>query len=391
MEEKIVYTLDEWIPRVIESIQALHHDNKDPFVVLVAWWTASWKTSRVAEKIHAAFDQSIIISMDNYYKGHTFMDEQKAQWNELNWDQPEALDLELFHAHLSELKKGNTVLAPEYDFQTDPVYEAIEIKSSRIIIVEWLFALDDSLAALWNLNIFVDIWAHGQIMRRIFRDIQRTGEKPQDIMDYFLQTVEPMHMKYILPSKKNANIVISNAYNPDIESENSGVIETDFKIDITGMDLSQFEDAVYKLWWNYLWDVEHNDRYFNPSDRDLSDTDEVIKIRKIFPNKLLLSYKWPKKDTKVGEERFIMRFFIDEESYQLFKTVYAHSIKELYKKRKNYFLWWVLISVDTFKNGKVYLDCKYEKAMSIGIIYELFDILWIDGNKKINDHYLNII
>ena len=61
-------------------------------------------------------------------------------------------------------------------------------------------------------------------------------------------------------------------------------------------DLSQFEDAVYKLWWNYLWDVEHNDRYFNPSDRDLSDTDEVIKIRKIFPNKLLLSYKWPKKD-----------------------------------------------------------------------------------------------
>jgi uridine kinase len=66
-------------------------------------------------------------------------------------------------------------------------------------------------------------------------------------MDYFLETVEPMHMKYILPSKNNANIVISNAYNPDIESENSGVIETDFKLNVSGLDLSKFEDTIYKL------------------------------------------------------------------------------------------------------------------------------------------------
>lgn len=389
--EKINYTLDEWIPKVIDSINALNHDIDDPFVVLVAWWTASWKTSRVAEKIHEAFDNSIIISMDNYYKWHTFMDEQKAKWKELNWDQPEALDLDLFYEHLTLLKQRKTVLAPEYDFQTDPVYDAIKIEPAEIIIVEWLFALDDKLSELWNLNIFVDIWAHGQIMRRIFRDIKRTWEKPQDIMDYFLETVEPMHMKYILPSKQNANIVISNAYNPDIESENSGVIETDFKLNVSELDISQFEDAVYKLWGNYLWEVEHNDRYFNPSDRDLSDTDEVIKIRKIFPDKLLLSYKGPKKESEVWEERFIMRFFIDEDSYQLFKTIYANNIKELFKTRKNYFLWGVLISVDLFQNWKIFLDCKYEKWQSIGILYELFDILWIDGSKKINDHYLNII
>jgi uridine kinase len=54
----------------------------------------------------------------------------------LNWDQPEALDLELFYKHLSELKQGKTILAPEYDFQTGPVYNAIEIKSAEVIIVE---------------------------------------------------------------------------------------------------------------------------------------------------------------------------------------------------------------------------------------------------------------
>ena len=389
--KKITYALDEWIPKVIDSINALNHDIDDPFVVLVAWWTASGKTSRVAEKIHEAFDNSIIISMDNYYRWHTFMDEQKAKWKELNWDQPEALDLDLFYEHLKQLKQRKTIYAPEYDFQTDPVYDAIKIDSAEIIIVEWLFALDDKLAELGNLNIFVDIWAHGQIMRRIFRDIQRTGEKPQDIMDYFLETVEPMHMKYILPSKKNANIIISNAYNPEVESENSGVIETDFKINVTDIDLSELEDVIYRLWWSYLWQVEHNDRYFNPTDRKLSDTDELIKIRKIFPDKLLLSYQWPKKENQIWEERFVMRFFIDEDSYQLFKTIYEKNIKELFKTRKNYFLWWVLVSLDVFKNWKIFLDCKYEKWQSIWILYELFDILWIDGTKKIKDHYLSIV
>jgi uridine kinase len=67
-------------------------------------------------------------------------------------------------------------------------------------------------------------------------------------MEYFLETVEPMHMKYILPTKKNANIVVSNAYNPEIESENSGIVETDFKIEINQeFHLNDFEDTIYKL------------------------------------------------------------------------------------------------------------------------------------------------
>jgi adenylate cyclase class IV len=86
-----------------------------------------------------------------------------------------------------------------------------------------------------------------------------------------------------------------------------------------------------------------------------------------------------------------MRFFIDEETYKLFKTIYSNGIKELYKKRKNYFLWGILISIDTFNNWKKFIECKYEKWQSIWILYELFDILKINADVKITDHYLNIV
>jgi uridine kinase len=385
------FNLEQWVLKVNEYISDNFSNKKWPFIILVAGGTASWKTSRVANKIQEAFVDSSIISMDNYYRGHTFMDEQIALWNVLNWDQPEALDLELFSKHLSELKAGKTVLAPEYDFKTDPIFEAIRIEPKNIIIVEWLFALEDTIAELWDLNIFVDIWAHGQIMRRIFRDIQRTWEKPQEILEYFLSTVEPMHIKYIVPTKDNADIIISNAYNPLVESSNSKVLENNFKILLNSLDKDKFEEEIYKLGGTFLWEIEHNDRYFNPSDRDLSDSDEIIKIRKIFPDKLLLSYKWPKNSDSSNEEYFVIRFFIDEDTYTLFKNVYTDKIKEIYKYRRNYYLSWVLVSIDIFDNGKIYLNCKYEKWQSTEILYNFLESLEIDIDKKINDRYLNIV
>ena len=119
------FNLEQWVLKVNEYISENFSNKKGPFIILVAGGTASWKTSRVANKIQETFVDSCVISMDNYYRGHTFMNEQKSQWNELNWDQPESLNLELFSEHLSELKSGNTVLAPEYDFKTDPVFEII--------------------------------------------------------------------------------------------------------------------------------------------------------------------------------------------------------------------------------------------------------------------------
>jgi uridine kinase len=71
-----------------------------------------------------------------------------AEHKDYNFDQPEALNLDLFFKHLKELKKGNDVMIPSFDFKNDPVMDKISIKSSRIIIVEGLFALTDKISKL---------------------------------------------------------------------------------------------------------------------------------------------------------------------------------------------------------------------------------------------------
>ena len=206
--------LDLGIGKVIENIsREILKNDKKIFIVLVAGWTASWKTSAVAKKINEAFSDSQILSMDNYYRWADYC----KKYN-LNFDQPEALDLDLFFHHLEILKQAKSVKIPEYDFKNSvPIYDKITIKPTKIIIVEWLFALNEKIENLWDYKIFVDLWVHSQILRRLFRDVDRTWEKPKNILKYFLDVVWEMHKKYIEPTKQNADIILLNDYTPDLE------------------------------------------------------------------------------------------------------------------------------------------------------------------------------
>ncbi len=385
-----LFSLESWIFESQKHITWLL-DNGNTVVVLVAWWTASGKTSRVAEKISHNFENSQILSMDNYYRWHKFMEEQKSLWNELNWDQPEALNLELFFEHLSELKSGKTIYAPYYDFKTEPVFHSQKIIPSSLIIVEWLFALHDNIEKLWDYNIFVDIWSHGQILRRIFRDIQRTGEAPKEILQYFLDVVEPMHSRYILPTKSSADIIISNDYNPEIESKNSLIKESNIKYPIYNDITKELENIIYKLWWNYVGEVVHSDRYFNPSDNELSLNDEYIRIRKLDNSQLLFSYIWPDSKMKPFEQRFHMRFFIDEMTYQSFKHVYKKKIKEIVKTRKSYYVSGILISVDTFNSWEKYLVLRFDDKFTRIDALKLLEYLKIDPLSGLNNVYFNLL
>lgn len=386
-----IYTLSDWLDKAHKDIKNLLIGKNWPLIILVAWGTASWKTSRVAEKIAWFFEWSQILSMDNYYKGHNFMDEQKSLGNELNWDQPEALDLELFHSHLSSLQNGETIFAPLYDFQTEPVYHAQKIEPSSVIIVEGLFALHESLEGIWDYNIFVDIWSHWQILRRIFRDIHRTWDTPKQILDYFLEVVEPMHSKYIEPTKEFADIIVSNDYNPSVESKNSEVKESNLKFELQEDILWQLDEIIYKLWWNYVGEVEHNDRYFNPTQRELSDKDEFIRIRKLWKEKLLFSYIWPDWDTSSYEKRFHLRFFIDESTYQSFKNVYKKRIKEIRKIRKSYYISWILVSIDYFDNGKMYLVLRFDDQFTRLDALKILEHLWINPLSGLHNVYVNLL
>ena len=222
------YNLVDWVEIVKEQINNKISKTKWVFVILVAWWTASWKTSAVAKKIKDFFPDSQILSMDNYYRWPSFMAEHK----DYNFDQPEVLNLELFFKHLKDLKKWNDVMIPDFDFRNDPKMDAIKIKSSKIIIVEGLFALTDKISKLWDYKIFVDLWSHSQILRRLFRDVERTWDKPKDILKYFLEVVSPMHKKYIEPTKKNANVILINDYIPELEAQNAKIKETKLRFKV---------------------------------------------------------------------------------------------------------------------------------------------------------------
>jgi uridine kinase len=88
---------------------------------------------------------------------------------------------------------------------------------------------------------------HGRILRRIFRDVTRTGDKPKEILKYFLETVEPMHEKFIEPTKKNAQLIISNEYNETTESKRAKNKEMRIKFNIAGISSKQVSDVVHSM------------------------------------------------------------------------------------------------------------------------------------------------
>ncbi len=382
------YNLIDWVEIVKDQINNKISKTKWVFVILVAWWTASWKTSAVAKRLNDFFPDSQILSMDNYYRGPSFMKEHPLY----NFDQPEVLNLELFFKHLKDLKKWNDVMIPDFDFRNDPKMDAIKIKSSKIIIVEWLFALTDKISKLWDYKIFVDLWSHSQILRRLFRDVERTWDKPKDILKYFLEVVSPMHKKYIEPTKKNSNVILINDYIPELEAKNAKIKETKLRFKVTKKDLKWvLDEIIYKLWGSYVWKIEQTDFFFNPSNWNFKKTGEILKIWKIWFNRYFFTYFWPKSDKKLYEDRYSMKFFIDYNTLLAFKELYPNEIIEISKLRRTFFLSWVLICLDELENGDNYLMFKFDEKTWKSTILDVLEHLQIDARTWVKKSYIELI
>ncbi len=382
------YNLQDWVEIVKKQISHKLSKTKGVFIILIAGWTASWKTSAVAKKIKDFFPDSQILSMDNYYRGPSFMKEHP----EYNFDQPEVLNLELFFKHLKDLKKWNDVMIPDFDFRNDPKMDAIKIKSSKIIIVEGLFALTDKISKLGDYKIFVDLWSHSQILRRLFRDVERTWDKPKDILKYFLDVVSPMHKKYIEPTKKNSNVILINDYIPELEAKNAKIKETKLRFKITSKDVKWIlDEVIYKLWWNYVWKMEQTDFFFTPWNSNFKKTWEILKIRKIWFNRYFFTYFWPNNNKKVYEDRYTMKFFIDYNTLIALKELYPNDIVEISKLRRNFFISWVLVSLDELENWDLYLMFKFDEKNGRTIILDILEHLQIDARTGIKKSYIELI
>lgn len=175
----------------------------------VAGGTGSGKTT-VARKLAESLPSPIvaIIEYDNYYRdlGHLDPGERAA----VNFDHPDALETELLAEHLRELRAGRSVEVPGYDFVRHVRRaETRRVEPGPIIIVEGIMALaTPAIRDQLDLKIFVDTDADIRVLRRIRRDIERRGRSFHEVRQQYYETVRPMHLAYVEPSKRFADLIV---------------------------------------------------------------------------------------------------------------------------------------------------------------------------------------
>ncbi len=177
-------------------------------VIGIAGGTGSGKTTLMKRLVERFGDDVSVVSHDNYYRrlDHLSLDER----SKVNYDEPAALETELMAAHLEQLRRGQAIDCPVYDFsQHNRSDSTIRIEPRKVIIVEGILIFEnEALRDLMDIRIFVDTDADVRLCRRIKRDVNKRGRTLESVLIQYQETVKPMHEKYVETSKKYANIVV---------------------------------------------------------------------------------------------------------------------------------------------------------------------------------------
>lgn len=180
-----------------------------PITIGVAGGTGSGKTT-VALKIleRVGFDRIAYLPHDAYYRDASNL--PPAERSQLNFDHPDALDNDLLIQHLSLLQMGQAVEIPVYDFKTHTrLAETRRVDPQPVILVEGILIFADKrLRDLMDMKIFVDTDADLRFIRRLQRDIGERGRTPESVISQYLRTVRPMHLEFVEPSKRYADVII---------------------------------------------------------------------------------------------------------------------------------------------------------------------------------------
>ncbi len=184
-------------------------DEQSPIVIGIAGGTGSGKTT-VANGIlnRVGKDRIAYLPHDAYYRDlHDLPYEQRAA---INFDHPNSLESELMIKHVLQLKQGISVDIPIYDFsihtRTD---KTIHVQAHPVIIVEGILIFaEPEMRKIFDVKIFVDTDADIRFIRRLERDIAERGRTTDMVIHQYLSTVRPMHLDFVEPSKRYADIII---------------------------------------------------------------------------------------------------------------------------------------------------------------------------------------
>ncbi len=341
-------TSESWITTEVEDVSKFlnliekklkEKDGSESLFVFIAGRTSSGKTTAVTKKIEERFGDISILSTDDYQKGGKFVDRERAKGNNINWDHPEYINFELLKTHLDLLKNGESIEKPEFNFLTGEADSTSKFSPKNIIVLEGLFALFDDLPSYADVKGFVDISLHGSVVRRLARDVVRTPLSPEQILDYYFRVVEPMYQKYIEPTKRKADMVLVNEYNPAIEAEKFQGLEIQAKYKGTVSAELLADNGATFLKCNV-----QDDTYFNPHDRQLEESDEMLRIRKE-DGQSVMTYKGPKNKDSGNRPRAEIK--ISPRLERIFRKHYGKNFKEISKERSFYEMDGALVVLDT--------------------------------------------
>jgi uridine kinase len=184
-------------------------NKKTSLVFGIAGGTGSGKTT-IADYILKTVgpEKIVFLPHDAYYRDQTGLTQEER--SQVNFDHPSSLETELLIEHINKLKNQETIQLPTYDFKTHSrTQETITIKPQPIIVIEGILIFaEPELRDLFDLKIYVDTDPDIRFIRRLKRDIEERGRTTESVINQYLETVRPMHLEFVEPSKRYASVII---------------------------------------------------------------------------------------------------------------------------------------------------------------------------------------
>lgn len=183
-------------------------------VIGIAGGTGSGKTTVVKRILDSLpVGEVVVIPQDSYYRDNSHLPLEERL--EMNFDHPSSIEFELLTEHVAMLKKGESIEQPIYSYLTcTRAKETISILPRHVVIVEGILILTNpELRELMDIKIFVDADADDRLSRVITRDIVERGRSVAKVLERYEKTVKPMHLQFIEPTKRYADIIVPQGGN----------------------------------------------------------------------------------------------------------------------------------------------------------------------------------
>ncbi len=180
-----------------------------PLIIGIAGGSGSGKSTVARNVAQALRTESVaFIDMDAYYLNfaHLPIDERRK----INWDHPEAFDWPLLVEQLERLAAGEAVDKPVYDYVTHTRSpNIVSVPPADVVVIDGILLFSDPrVRDLCDVKVFVDADADIRLIRRIRRDITKRGRPLEEVLDQYLTTVQPMHLQFVEPTKRYADVIV---------------------------------------------------------------------------------------------------------------------------------------------------------------------------------------